>query len=222
MFNLACKHVFWFLNFQFCILDICEDLSWDFQKSPTCPLVSTSPLSPRSHFHWIPCPLYVRTVSQSPLQLSHEQLFHPLEPLYKAYPGNWDCYYKFTRASGFYSFLHIMEPKFYSWNPASSRNDPLHVFPFHHKQFIWVISILWLYYPSPPTSYGFTSYCAYRKRLSHWVRKCESGEWPNLLTNDLDIAALGPHLSFSKMTSPHTWTFRWLRYCQSHKCLFNS
>lgn len=39
----------WLLAFHFCILDIFKSLSWDFQKSPTCPLVAASPSS-GSHF----------------------------------------------------------------------------------------------------------------------------------------------------------------------------
>lgn len=81
--------------------------------------------------------------------------------------------------------------------PLLLRTLTFHMFPIHHKHCSWVFSYPLALRPTPQnaTSYHLTSYCAYRNRDCYTLPRC--GGWGML-------SLLGLHLSFSKMTRPHT------------------
>lgn len=220
--GLNVKHIFWFSNFHFCILDICKDLSWDSQKSLTCLLVSPSP---RSHFHWVLCSLYL-----FPHCLNHLSNFHmssfsihwrlcrltqKLGLLLQMHTRLvvllcsvlWIC--SFCSHHGSKLWLNVLKIQ-----PLLLRTLTFHIFPIYHKHCSWVFSYPLALRPTPQnaTSYHLTSYCAYRNRDYYTLPRCGGWEcwacwaytWASVKWQDLTH-----------------WTFRVAQVQSKHKCLFS-
>lgn len=210
--SLACKHVFWFSSVHFCILDICRDLSWDFQKSLTCLLASPSA---RSLFHGALC---ICTLSYPPFQLAHEHLFHSLAPLQTSPEIGMITTTNARPAGGGLCSVHcgllhcppIMDPS-YGYIVLKIQALLLRIWTFHvplpsQAPQLGFSPILLLRIPPPKMPYlnHFTSYCAYRNREYYTMPRHRGWGVASLLANNLNIAALGPHLRFSKMSRPHS------------------